>query len=228
MNPLENIKHVLCSKTLVRVVGAAVILLCYVYWHFSVQQHSNYLHKPDLKCNYTEAEQKLLVQLAYEVHSILDELEIGHWLMYGALLGALRVQKPLSWDYDVDIGVYGEQFTKAKKNMLFRRLKEKGISYYNHLHVSGLLKCVKFGRLVELFLFYEYKDGMMKRTGWEPWLFFIHYRYWHTFPAALVKPPLPKSRFGFFNISIPRNGNEITKYIYRNDWREIVKPLQCR
>ena len=66
------------------------------------------------------------------------------------------------------------------------------------------------------------------RSGYEPWVFYIHYRLRHSFPARLVQQPLPKVRFGSFNISFPRGGVEIMKHLYPfNRWK-VVKPVNCK
>ena len=59
------------------------------------------------------------------------------------------------------------------------------------------------------------------------WLFYFQYKAYHSFPARLVEQPLPKSRFRFFNMSVPREENEILKYIYPDDWWKVVRPSGC-
>ena len=53
----------------------------------------------------------------------------------------------------------------------------------------------------------------MMRRGWLTLLFPLRYKKYHSFPAKLAEHPLPKSRFGFFNISVPRDRNEMLKYV---------------
>lgn len=107
-------------------------------------------------------------------------------------------------------------------------LQEKEIRFIDHLGQSGVIWCRRSGAKADIFLFTEYSDGMMKRQGWESWLLFLQYRYWHSFPAELVRSPLPSSKFGFFNVSVPHGGVEITRHLYRDDWWKIVKPLRCK
>ena len=52
------------------------------------------------------------------------------------------------------------------------------------------------------------------RSGYESWLFYIHYRFRHSFPSKLLQHPLPKVKFGSFNFSVPRGGIEIMKHLY--------------
>lgn len=213
-----------------KLIQVCVIIAVFIslYLVINRRQYDKYLRNPNLKCSYTTDEQNRLLQLAYDVHDILIQLELEHWLMYGSVYGALRYEKPLPWDYDVDFGIRGEMFTAEIKTRIFTMLTAKGISFIDHLGQSGVIWCRRFGAKVDIFLFSEYNDGMMKRQGWEAWLLFLQYRYWHSFPADLVKSPLPSSKFGFFNVSIPHGGVEITKHLYRDDWWKIVKPLRCK
>lgn len=47
-----------------------------------------------------------------KVFEVLERYEIRYWLEGGSLLGALRYQDLISWDYDVDIGVYRDDLKK--------------------------------------------------------------------------------------------------------------------
>ena len=61
------------------------------------------------KCTNSEEEIGQLVQLAYKVHSILENMGIDCWLMYGSIWGPLRgFEGPLPWDDDVDLAINGE------------------------------------------------------------------------------------------------------------------------
>ena len=92
------------------------LLTTYVY--ITAQSHADYVKVRTSVCDRPEEELEQLVKLAHQVHSILNSLGIEHWLMYGSIFGARRVQKPLPWDYDVDIGVKGEQFSKIKFSVI--------------------------------------------------------------------------------------------------------------
>ena len=106
--------------------------------------------------------------------------------------------------------------------------KAAGIYYINHLVRNGLLVFEKSGwpLHVDTFTFYNY-HGMRMRPGWAAWLLFVNYRLHHTFPSSLVESYMPKMSFGFFNISVPRGGVEILKYLYRSNWWKEVKPIGC-
>ena len=185
---------------------------------------------PSPKCKNSQQEIERLVQLTYKVHAILENVSIDCWLMYGSMWGPLRgFEGPLPWDDDVDLAINGDghfsQMTFEEFKALFT---VHGLSVESRLWQSSLIVISEKGRWpsLDLFVFYDY-NGMMKRSGIESWLMPINYRLYHTFPSSLVKQPLPKVKFGFFNISIPRNGIEVMKHLYPYNWWKVVKPKGC-
>ena len=217
---------------------AGVFLLCFVVIALFLKINSltpgrytgNKPWSAPPKCKNSEQDLKHLVQLAYKVHAILENVGIDCWLMYGSLWGPLRgFQGPLSWDDDVDLAINGDgqfsQMTFEKFKALFTSL---GLSLESRLWQSSLMvisENVSWPSL-DLFVFYNY-NGMMQRPGIESWLMPINYKLFHTFPAHLVEQPLPKVKFGFFNISVPRHGIEIMKHLYPYNWDKVVKPVGC-
>ena len=174
-----------------------------------------------------------LVKLAHKMHLILDSMGIEHWLMYGSLWGPLRgIPGPLPWDYDVDIGINGDDgnFSKVPFEEFKARFTSAGLKVTDKSLRSGNLMLVdqnsENGEKGEVFIFYNH-GGVMTLAGYETWIFYINYRVYNSFPAVLVKQPLPKVRFGFFNISAPRGGIEIMKYLYPFSWWKVVKPANC-
>lgn len=47
------------------------------------------------------------------------------------------------------------------------------------------------------------------------------------FPPQLVIAPLPAKRFGEHFVPVPREGIELQKYHYPNDWWLEIKPTDC-
>jgi len=183
-------------------------------------------------CSENEEYRAILVDLAYKTHLVLDHLGVEHWLMYGSLWGPLRgIQEPLPWDFDVDFGINGSNgiFNKLTWEEFKANFSAVGMRVFDHLESSGLLtlRPQSSGAKVDVFLFYD-RGGYMMRSGYETWLFFINYLLYHRFPSRLVQKPLPKVKFGHFNFSVPREGIEIMKYLYRFDWWKVVKPVGCQ
>ncbi|EDO41158.1 predicted protein [Nematostella vectensis] len=155
-------------------------------------------------------------------------MELPHWLMYGSIYGAMRYDAPLPWDNDVDMGMRREDFDSIDFMEFSAKFKAAGIEFRNGLAQAGKFHFTKIGGKLEvdLFLFRDY-GGVLWRTGIEPWLLYVHYRRHHTFPTWLVKLPLPKTKFGSFEIGLPRGEFEILKHLYPDDWWKVVKPQAC-
>lgn len=177
------------------------------------------------KCYNSKFHTDRLIRLAQKTHSILNQMGIEHWLMYGSLWGPLRgIPGPLPWDHDVDFGIKGEgNFSKMPIKDFKARFRAAGFGVADRLKATGSLT---LGGAVDIFVFYDY-HGYLWRGGYEPWTFYINYRLYHTFPARLLKQPLPKVRFGSFNVSFPRGGMEIVKHLYPFNWWKEVKPVGC-
>ncbi|CAH3167644.1 unnamed protein product [Porites evermanni] len=160
-----------------------------------------------------------MLELAHKTHLVLDSMGVDHWLMYGSLWGPLRgIPGPLPWDDDVDIGMDGNgDFKKIPLKEFKAKFEAAGLVLIDKLQESGYLSVKGYGESIGLFLYYNYR-GTMMRSGYESWLFYIHYRFRHSFPAKLLQHPLPKVKFGSFNISVPRGGMEIMKHLYPTDW----------
>lgn len=185
---------------------------------------------PAPKCKNSEQDLNRMVQLTHKVQDILKNMGIDCWLMYGSLWGPLRgIEGPLPWDNDVDLAINGDGIFSQ---MTFRQFKAmftaRGLTVESRLWQSSLIVISEGGAWpsLDLFVFYNY-GGTMKRPGFESWLLPINYKLYHTFPAHLVEQPLPKVKFGSFNISVPRDGIEIMKHLYPYNWWKVVRPVGC-
>ena len=228
---LSSIQH---HCTAVRSVGVLFIITV-VFVKINLMTPGRYTGNkpwgPSPKCKNSGEEIRQLVQLTYKVHAILENVGIDCWLMYGSIWGPLRgIEGPLPWDDDVDLAINGDgNFSQ----MTFEEFKASftvlGLSVESSLWRSSLIVIAEKDSswpTLDLFVFYD-KNGVMTRPGFESWLMPINYKLYHTFPSRLVEPPLPKVKFGFFNISVPRNGVEIMKHLYPYNWWKVVKPKGC-
>ena len=225
-----------CRKILSIIILLSIITVATImYYLVTTQNVARYtgLHpvNPTMKCrNLTKLQMDQLLNLSNKVHQILDELRVEHWLMYGSLLGALRGHAPLAWDDDTDIGLDGDGRLKTlSKSVFIEKLKSVGAKDVGDFWWrDGLISIQDEDSEFSVDLMIFNRSGKwMKRPGWAKWLFYFQYNKFHTFPAKLIEKPLPKIQFGFFNISAPRGGKEILKYIYPTDWWKIVKPPGC-
>uniref|UniRef100_A0A669R2V1 Ribitol-5-phosphate transferase n=1 Tax=Phasianus colchicus TaxID=9054 RepID=A0A669R2V1_PHACC len=57
---------------------------------------------------------KALRETAKHVVEVLEKSGVRYWLEGGSLLGAIRSQDIIPWDYDVDLGIYRDDATKCQ------------------------------------------------------------------------------------------------------------------
>ncbi|XP_078380943.1 uncharacterized protein LOC144663758 isoform X2 [Oculina patagonica] len=219
-----------------RYIGLAIflVILLTLYTIISIRNYGPYTGNhpffPAQPCEYLNTEEKdHLLNMTYTVHNILDDLGIEHWLMYGSVFGAIRAQGPLPWDDDVDIGFNGSgTFAAMDFDEFLLAFESKGLEVYHARWFTSNMMKVYSKDLprdkVDLFAMYNY-SGWMKRAGLETWIFPLHYNHRHTFPAQLVDTPLPQVPFGYSEMPVPRDGIEIQKYLYSDDWWKEVKPV---
>lgn len=229
-------KYCLTRKVQAVIVLIAIAVLMGCYYRINTTNYGRYtgnhlLHSP-MKCrNLTGFPMQQLLNFTYKIHTLLNKMNVRHWLMYGSLLGAIRGKAPLIWDDDSDFGLDGDgSLSKLGKTEFLANIQSlPGVKYIeDHWARDNLIQIYDniSDFKVDLIIFHKSGDTMMRR-GWLTWLFYLQYKAYHSFPARLVEKPLPKIQFGFFHISAPREGNEILKYIYPNDWWKVVKPAGC-
>lgn len=192
---------------------------------YTGDESSNFVHR----CHFDSSKPRTsLLELAYRMHSVLENMGIEHWLIYRSLWGPLHgFSGPLPWDYEVSFGMEGDgNFSKVSRIDLLSRLTAAGLVVTDKTTRSGNFFVERNGEKGNLILFYNWR-GVMTRAGYETWIFFVNWRLHNSFPAVLVQKPLPKVLFGFFNISIPRGGIEIMKYLYPFSWWKEGKPANC-
>jgi len=76
----------------------------------------------------TERELKIRKKEFLLICGILDQLEINYFLQAGILLGAIRDNDLIKWDWDIEISVFGEEFNK-KLDKVAEELKKNTLKY---------------------------------------------------------------------------------------------------
>jgi len=146
------------------------------------------------------------------VFSVLDNDRVRYWLEGGSLLGAVRYQDIIPWDYDVDIGIYMDDIAKspvlkavseAKSGTGF--LDNKGFFWEKAQKHEGDFLRVHYSqhnRLhVDIFPFYS-RDGVMTKDYWMP-----NHPQDCEFPEHYLKP-LNNLLFLGYQASVPNHVKE--------------------
>lgn len=214
-----------CSMT--RAVFAAVAFSCTLYYVLNAHNWAHYANRKNEPCRRKPEDLLRLIRTVHLVDDALNELGLTHYLLYGSLWGAIRTKGPLLWDTDADIGINGDELCACETKNFLRAFTKRGLAV-RFVHQHGRYRVSDGQEEVDIMIFVDYwRDGMMRRTGWETWPFFVNYRWHHTFPAWLVNPPLPQLPFAGRNMTVPRGGVEIQKWLYRNNWWKETRPIGC-
>ena len=102
--------------------------------------------KSKIESDYLEFQgyQKKALEILSQIHIICEKYQINYYLAYGSMLGAVRDNGQIPWDYDIDIWVPLEDSNKlfsALDNELPEtffyecRLKDP-LCYHNHMRIS--------------------------------------------------------------------------------------------
>ena len=212
-----------------------LFLLYYLNANFKPPNPLSSLLEEPVHCNKSRDHINSLLNLTREVHDILDELGINHWLMYGSLWGIVRgYNKPLPWDHDVDIGIRGDDpnYVKLSRKQFLDAFTKRRFLYIDFLDRNCIIHLyhpgsnADAGPHLDIFVFYEY-FGTMKRAGWITWLAPIRYNLFDAFPAKVIEFPLPKARFGDLDLCVPRDIMRVLRHEYPYNWWKVSKPGNC-
>ena len=214
------------------ILTAYFLIQLFFYIKLNVDTHNTHeldsAQTPIFPCKRKPEEAKALRELFQDVREVLNELHVQYFLMYGSIWGALRSKGPLPWDYDIDLGVYGdEEFSKIPREKFVKAFQKRGIRVNDKMHQASVfyLSRGKFAQ-VDLDVFFNY-NGWMQRAGWISWVLYYNYKTYHTFPETMLEEPLPTMKFFDVQMPVPRGGKEILKYLYPKDWETPFTPAAC-
>ncbi|XP_062915992.1 fukutin-related protein [Mobula hypostoma] len=132
---------------------------------------------------------RALRETAKHVIKILESAGVRYWMEGGTLLGAVRQQDIIPWDYDVDFGMYLEDVEKCE---LLRSLDSGSIvdenGYLWEKAVEGEFYRVQYSESnhlhVDLWPFYP-REGIMTKNSW------MDHKQDVEFPEHFLKPLVP-------------------------------------
>ncbi|XP_066932400.1 uncharacterized protein [Clytia hemisphaerica] len=216
------------SRNRYRIIVLSLIFVTSIYVFLNKRNWAWYNRSSgESICETPEPEMKDLIALATDTRDVLHGLKMTYFLIYGSLWGALRHNRPLAWDNDFDIGlVYEELKDKGLEQKLYKELQKKNIKIYYRLWF-GTYRVTRDTARGDLMIYRRNYFDTCVRLGMESWVFFVNYRKYHQFPCRLIKKPLPSMKFSKVNFTVPREGNEIQKHFYPEDWWVESKPSGC-
>lgn len=95
-----------------------------------------------------------------QVKNALDKYNVEFWLDIGTLLGAARDGKIITWDHDIDLGVWSEEV--AKIIYACRKLRNQGFTIQLG---RGFISIEKEGCPINILLYNLYNNKAIRRWG---------------------------------------------------------------
>ena len=145
-----------------------------------------------------------------KISACLDELGIDFFLIMGILLGAVREQDFIKWDWDIELGLFTESVFNRKKEIetIFDR-PDFQIEIVNESFDGFKINLFYFDNKYTLW-------GLHKKGKWIQ-------RKSYRFPKKYFDP-LEEINFRGSLYKTPNNREEFLKYIY-GDWETPKKTL---
>lgn len=105
------------------------------------------------------SQEKSLRDLLYTMKEIMNNRKVDFWLEAGTLLGAVRENRFLTWEHDLDFGAWANDMTLQIKNEIALELKKRGwnVGIDSH-HINVMSKSHSRGRIWGDINFYQ-KQG---------------------------------------------------------------------
>ncbi|XP_043275572.1 uncharacterized protein [Venturia canescens] len=212
--------------TPLRALGAFLIVGI-LFWYSLGRQE-----EPPQPCSVPEEFTEKLHDLTYRTHLVLAKLGVVHFLCFGGLWGQVRIGRALPWSRKTEFCLID---TLRDDALITKAFRDVNLSA-SYSHAAGIYHVQEHevgedSPKIEIVVFEEDTvTQMVRRVGWtrrvlppdcelSPSL--------QCFPPQLAIPPLPTKQFGGFLVPVPREGIELQKYHYPNDWWLEIKPTDC-
>lgn len=185
-----------------------IIVVLILIFLISVNYKKPYTYNPD----------DLFIHLQY-ISDLLTKHNIKHWLMYGSLLGGVRQNDIIPYDYDFDLGAHIEDTDKILAlNQHIGNYKFKKLHIGNTWRVSLKIfyKDIEMG---DIYLYQKFNDGFMRRFDISSGTYF-----WpkSTFPAWFIEQ-LDKIKIRNTFFPTPRNPEILLEHWYGSTWKIPIK-----
>lgn len=122
---------------------------------YKIQNNTKKIKKNTIK-------QIIYYKILRKTKKVLDELDIPFFLSSGTLLGFVRENKFLDHDYDIDIGIFKEDYNPE----IINKMSEKGLKLYrilgnleNGMELSFRLPDTSIGKQAKIDIFLHYKNN---------------------------------------------------------------------
>lgn len=148
------------------------------------------------------------------ISDILDKLKINYFLQTGALLGAVRDNALIKWDWDIEISVFGHEFIK-RIDEVAEELKKNGFAIKNINKKKNDSKIDFMGKLDESvtgYTIFSWHYSKLRKVYWRR-EFNVPEKYFKSFS---------KINFLGREFNCPNNPKDYLTFAY-GDWRTPIK-----
>lgn len=186
----------------------------------------------DYGIDFNSNEEKKVVQFLFDVEKNLKELSIDYWIEGGTLLGAVRDQKLIPWDHDIDMGMINKSDDTIKK-VIKKLKKEFYVSVKSFDKTEGVWELGKYRVLkiypkkyflfkdklcLDIFIYYlgnipNLKDKVYKYVVWGK----------NAYHKRKFFDDLQQIEFYGKLINVPSDYEEFLEVKYGTDWRTPKK-----
>lgn len=198
-----------------------MLFLIHIAKHNSAGGQECLNHKPN--------DHRILSNMAAQMHKALQILQTPHFLCHESLWGSLYNEGPRTWDTTVDFCLIGNLLDEQDEGYIQKVFKSQnlqleydmldGIYKAHPMEEQSTNKGVLFGRL---FLFQESSVGsmMLRKAGMKRAILpeDCENPLLECFPDLLARQPFSMIKYGPHELPGPREGIEIQKYHYPDDW----------
>lgn len=185
-----------------------------------------------VSCQMSKEKLHNLLDLAEKTNLILETFNITNFLCYGTLWGALRISKIFPWKNNFDFCVLNEDIVRLDE-VFFRRQFSKHSLIIEYDSANGVYTVsndkndLKNGYL-NLFLFeIDPSLKLVRRIGFKHRLLPPTSDNIGSFPSRLIQKPFKNVKLNDKIFPAPRDGIEIQKYHYKDNWWTEIKPNAC-
>jgi phosphorylcholine metabolism protein LicD len=206
------------------------IILIVVYFLIPKQQ-DRILDKYPHMTRYTDWDKYRKTRYLFDsVVTVLNKHQVGYWAMFGTLLGLIRDQGILPWDYDVDLAIDYQEAYRLDDPLVKKDLADLGLCIKkskNNTFKIYFLDDLPKGSSEHYYIgkthldIYQYRetDGMMSRSCHENWYPMKCYRgiSHDKIPSNWIYP-LRTIKINQILVQIPNRPIPILKQHYGQDW----------
>jgi len=199
-----------------------ILIVCLIYSLFTNKNPTiRETYAPNIAQKLTYR-QRVYLEVLKRTKIALDSLSIPFFLSSGTCLGYFREKNFIKYDYDIDIGIFRENYT----HKMVKAMKKVGLKLYrtlgeleSGLELSFFLPGTKLGRWAKVDIFLHYKDqdkGTISWYSYSPDKKRIQYRV-NAFDISVEK-------FLGVDVGVPSPTLDYIVQHYGSDWNIPKRP----